>query len=176
MADQSARYLTTADIAGGMGVSRGTLLGYLRRTRARIAAGEPVRPYDFPLPDARLGSTQGWRPETVEAWLAARPKRGGGTDPAAAPAGAAAASPLAAGSEPADDAAGFLAPADIAERIGVSIRSVLVYLQRSRARLKSGEQLRPQDLPLPDRTLGKTPVWHPGSVSSWIAARPGRGR
>jgi hypothetical protein len=32
--------------------------------------------YKLPEPDARIGTTRGWLPETVDAWNAARPGRG----------------------------------------------------------------------------------------------------
>ena len=34
--------------------------------------------YHLPEPDALIGSTRGWLPETIDAWNAARPGRGSG--------------------------------------------------------------------------------------------------
>ena len=34
--------------------------------------------YRLPEPDALIGSTRGWKPETIDAWNAARPGRGVG--------------------------------------------------------------------------------------------------
>lgn len=36
--------------------------------------------YRLPEPDATIGGTRGWLPETVDAWQAARPGRGARTD------------------------------------------------------------------------------------------------
>lgn len=37
-----------------------------------------VSSYDLPEPDARIGRTRGWLPETIDAWVASRPGRGVG--------------------------------------------------------------------------------------------------
>ncbi|MFT4258964.1 helix-turn-helix transcriptional regulator [Microbacterium sp.] len=53
------RYLTSAELAERIGV-----------------APDTVRRYKLPEPDAMIGRTRGWLPETVDAWNAGRPGRG----------------------------------------------------------------------------------------------------
>jgi hypothetical protein len=64
--------------------------------------------------------------------------------------------------------------AAIADRIGVSVRSMRVYHQRAKSN-RLGGNLRPGDLPEPDAIYGRTPVWLPVEVEAWILRRPGRG-
>ena len=54
------------------GVAERLGLGYatVRRYRSQDAT--------FPEPDATLGQSPGWLPETIDAWQAARPGRGAG--------------------------------------------------------------------------------------------------
>lgn len=42
-----------------------------------------VSAYKLPMPDALIGKTRGWKPETIQAWNAARPGSGkwGKNDP-----------------------------------------------------------------------------------------------
>lgn len=53
------RYLSATEVAERIGVTRGAL-------------GR----YKLPEPDAVIGTTRGWLPETIDAWNAARPGRG----------------------------------------------------------------------------------------------------
>lgn len=59
----STRYLSRAEFAARVGLAVGTLSRY-----------------KLPEPDARIGTTRGWLPETIDAWQAARPGRGARTD------------------------------------------------------------------------------------------------
>lgn len=50
-------------------------------SRSEVAAVVGVKPdtlnrYRLPEPDALIGTTRGWLPETIEAWNAERPGRG----------------------------------------------------------------------------------------------------
>ena len=53
------RYLSLTEVAERLGVARGTL-------------GR----YRLPEPDAMIGTTRGWLPETIDAWNASRPGSG----------------------------------------------------------------------------------------------------
>lgn len=55
------RYLSVKQVAERLGITGGGLLN-LR----------------LPEPDAYIGRTRGWKPETIDAWNAARPGRGVG--------------------------------------------------------------------------------------------------
>ncbi len=55
------RYLGVKQVAERLGITAGGLLN-LR----------------LPEPDAYIGRTRGWKPETIDAWNAARPGRGVG--------------------------------------------------------------------------------------------------
>ncbi|MFB4273047.1 helix-turn-helix transcriptional regulator [Nonomuraea sp. GTA35] len=50
--------------------------------------------------------------------------------------------------------------ADIAEHLGIKLRSVHTYRTRG-------------DLPPEDHMIGRTPVWRPATITSW--KRPGQG-
>lgn len=64
-----------------------------------------------------------------------------------------------------------LAPRDVAAARGVEVGSVYRYLTESRRRAKTGEPLRPRDIPLPDLAGdGQLPRWLPdGPIAAWIA-------
>jgi len=64
----------------------------------------------------------------------------------------------------------------VAARAGVTTDSLRVYLKRSRRRLAQGHGLRPQDLPLPDLTIGRSPAWRRSTIATWLASRAGPGR
>lgn len=68
----------------------------------------------------------------------------------------------------------YLTLADVARVIDVSIDSMRVYHQRASRNRRAGKP-RPGDLPEPDETFGRSPVWTDETISAWIAARPGRG-
>ncbi|QYC54386.1 helix-turn-helix DNA binding domain protein [Microbacterium phage Pickles13] len=68
----------------------------------------------------------------------------------------------------------YLTLADIARVIGVGIDSMRVYHQRASRNRRAGET-KPGDLPAPDETFGRSPVWSSDTVTEWIASRPGRG-
>lgn len=57
----TTEYLSVTDVAKRLGIS----------TAAASA-------YKLPEPDARIGRTRGWLPETIDRWNAARPGRGVG--------------------------------------------------------------------------------------------------
>lgn len=76
---------------------------------------------------------------------------------------------------PADDDP-YMDAEQVAAKVGITASSVRMYLKRSRRRLAEGQELRPQDLPLPDITVSRSPAWLASTIDAWIAARPGRGR
>lgn len=70
--------------------------------------------------------------------------------------------------------ANLLTLADIAEEIGVTVDSIRVYHQRA-TKNRRDKNPRPGDLPAPDQTFGRSPVWDRSTVQDWISRRPGRG-
>jgi hypothetical protein len=60
---QALQYLSVTEVAERIGVAPSTLSRY-----------------KLPTPDALIGTTRGWLPETIDAWNAARPGRGTRTD------------------------------------------------------------------------------------------------
>ncbi|XBH21624.1 XRE family transcriptional regulator [Jonesiaceae bacterium BS-20] len=54
----STAYLSLQEIADRLGVSRNS-----------------VAKYNLPKPDAYIGTTRGWLPETIDTWDAARPRK-----------------------------------------------------------------------------------------------------
>ena len=52
-------YLSSSEVAARIGVTPGAL-----------------KHYKLPEPDALIGRTRGWLPETIDAWNASRPGRG----------------------------------------------------------------------------------------------------
>lgn len=68
--------LDTAAVADLVNLPVTTIRIYLKRTRARIADGQLVRPHDFPVQDDTFGRSPVWNRSTIEAWLAARPGPG----------------------------------------------------------------------------------------------------
>ncbi|MEZ0089989.1 hypothetical protein [Streptacidiphilus sp. EB129] len=68
--------LDTAAVAAFFKVGAPTVRIYLKRTRARIAAGEPIREQDFPLPDETFGRSPVWKRSTIMTWLDNRPGSG----------------------------------------------------------------------------------------------------
>ncbi|MFJ2752687.1 hypothetical protein [Streptomyces sp. NPDC087297] len=64
----------------------------------------------------------------------------------------------------------------VAERIGVKhAETVRVYLKRTRKRISDGLPVRPQDFPLPDEMIRRSPAWRTSTIERWVASRPGRG-
>lgn len=57
----TTRYLSLTEVASRLGITTGALAGY-----------------KLPEPDALIGRTRGWLPETIDSWNAARPGRGVG--------------------------------------------------------------------------------------------------
>ncbi len=55
------RYLSVTDVAKHLGISTAA-----------------VSSYKLPEPDARIGRTRGWLPDTIDQWNASRPGRGVG--------------------------------------------------------------------------------------------------
>lgn len=70
----ATEYLDLKAIADLAGVDRKSLQTYHKRATANRAVGDP-RPGDLPPEDIRLGQTPGWERETIEHWLATRPRR-----------------------------------------------------------------------------------------------------
>lgn len=65
-----------------------------------------------------------------------------------------------------DPDADYWTMADIAEYLGVKLRSVHTYRLR-------GQKGEPGGLPQEDKVLGRTPVWKPATILGW--ERPGQG-
>ena len=61
------KYLSRNEIAARIGLAVGTVTAY------------DARGY-LPAPDARVGRTYGWLPETIDEWNRNRPGRGARTD------------------------------------------------------------------------------------------------
>lgn len=57
----TTRYLSLTEVAARLGITTGALAGY-----------------KLPEPDALIGRTRGWLPETIDEWNASRPGRGVG--------------------------------------------------------------------------------------------------
>lgn len=57
---------------------------------------------------------------------------------------------------------GLLDVRRLAERLDVKVSTVRAYRSRGL-------------LPEPDEWFGRSPVWTPGAIEAWIAARPGQG-
>lgn len=73
-----SKYMGYREIAERTGVSALTLRNsYMTRARRNRRNGTP-KPGDLPEPDITIGLSPGWLPETVEAWIAARPGQGAG--------------------------------------------------------------------------------------------------
>lgn len=66
----------------------------------------------------------------------------------------------------------YLDIAGIATRLGVKPASVQVYHTRAKRNRKAGDP-KAWDLPEPDATFGRTPVWLVATVEAWEAKRPG---
>ncbi|MYV56461.1 hypothetical protein GT042_28915 [Streptomyces sp. SID3212] len=64
----------------------------------------------------------------------------------------------------------------VAARVGVTAGTVRLYLKRTRRRIRDGHPVRPQDFPLPDVQIGRSPAWVESTIAAWLAHRPGRGR
>ncbi|GAA1111801.1 hypothetical protein GCM10009577_37980 [Streptomyces javensis] len=64
----------------------------------------------------------------------------------------------------------------VAAKIGVTSETVRMYLKRTRKRIADGLPVRPQDLPLPDEQIRRSPAWFESTIDAWISSRPGRGR
>jgi hypothetical protein len=64
----------------------------------------------------------------------------------------------------------FLTLDQVAERSGLTHRSIRIYNNRARAAREDGTT-RPQDLPAPDLTLGRTPRWKPETIDAWNLVR-----
>lgn len=54
------KYLSIAQFAERVGVTRGTIISY-----------------NLPVPDSYIGKTRGWLPSTIDDWQSRRPGRGG---------------------------------------------------------------------------------------------------
>jgi len=75
----------------------------------------------------------------------------------------------------------YLDLAGAAEVAGVQYRTMRNYHQtaernrRLAEKYKDASFIRPGDLPKPDDTFGRSPVWLPATIEQWMANRPGRG-
>ena len=56
-------YLSASEVAERLGIDRSA-----------------ISKYKMPTPDAVIGKTRGWLPETIDDWNASRPGRGARTD------------------------------------------------------------------------------------------------
>ncbi|MCI1984812.1 MAG: hypothetical protein LKJ47_08640 [Bifidobacteriaceae bacterium] len=56
----TTEYLSFTEVAERLGITKGGLGNY-----------------KLPTPDALIGKTRGWLPETIDQWNAARPRHGG---------------------------------------------------------------------------------------------------
>ncbi|MFZ3475305.1 hypothetical protein ACODT3_42635 [Streptomyces sp. 4.24] len=65
----------------------------------------------------------------------------------------------------------------VAAKIGVGggPDTVRAYLKRTRRRVADGLPVRPQDFPLPDEMVRRSPAWRESTIDRWISNRPGRG-
>lgn len=70
----------------------------------------------------------------------------------------------------------YLDTEEVARQAEVGTESIRIYLKRSRRRANESRELRPQDLPLPDITIGRSPAWRQSTIDAWLANRIGRGR
>lgn len=70
----ATEYLDLKAIAALAGIDRKSLQTYHKRATANRAADNP-RPGDLPPEDIRLGQTPGWQRDTIDNWLATRPRR-----------------------------------------------------------------------------------------------------
>lgn len=66
----------------------------------------------------------------------------------------------------------YLDLAAIAELLGVQTNSAAVYHKRAVRNRREGTT-KPWDMPAPDQTFGRSPVWRRSTVDAWLAARPG---
>lgn len=64
----------------------------------------------------------------------------------------------------------------VADRVGVKASSIRIYLKRTRTRIADGLPVRPQDFPVPDQTIGRSPGWYAETIDQWLSNRPGPGR
>lgn len=69
------KYLDLGDVAERAGIDRATAQTYHKRATAN-RRNESPRPGDLPAPDLVLGVTPGWTEETIDAWIASRPRAG----------------------------------------------------------------------------------------------------
>lgn len=60
-------YLSSSEAAARIGIKHGTFCSYRQQGRT-------------PPPDAKIGKTEGWLPETIDAWNQTRPGQGARTD------------------------------------------------------------------------------------------------
>lgn len=67
---------------------------------------------------------------------------------------------------------GYLDIAGIAARIGVKPNSVQVYHTRANRNRRDGT-VKKWDLPAPDASFGRTPVWKVKTIERWEKVRPG---
>lgn len=70
----------------------------------------------------------------------------------------------------------LLDTAAVAARVGLGVQTIRIYLKRTRALVAEDLPVRPQDFPLPDRVIGRSPAWFPSTIDRWLASRPGSGR
>lgn len=70
----------------------------------------------------------------------------------------------------------YLDTEGVARQAGVTTESIRIYLKRSRRRISDKQELRPQDLPLPDMKIGRSPAWRQSTIESWLSRRAGPGR
>ena len=68
----------------------------------------------------------------------------------------------------------YMSLEDVAATVGWSVKTTRTMHHRANQRRRRGET-RPGDLPAPDRRIGRTPVWLPETIATFMAQRPGQG-
>lgn len=66
----------------------------------------------------------------------------------------------------------YLDLAAIAALLGVQVNTAQVYHKRAVRNRREGNT-KDWDMPVPDATFGRSPVWRESTIRAWIAARPG---
>lgn len=69
----------------------------------------------------------------------------------------------------------FLTAVEVAALMGVQHATVLAYRSKAAKNRASGISTS-ADMPEPDQLIGRTPVWYPETITSWLARRPLAGK
>lgn len=68
----------------------------------------------------------------------------------------------------------YLDLAGVADALGVTVDSARTYHTRATTNRRNGAP-KPGDLPAPDETFGRSPVWRESTIARFLESRPGRG-